>query len=344
MNAPAILDEPLVFERILLEKVWGGRALERALGIPLPPDRRIGETWELSDREDRNSVVARGRFRGRTLRELMTEHSERLLGRTRPAPDGTFPLLVKYLDATENLSVQVHPHRAIAHTLTPGEAPKTECWYVLTAERGSGIWHGLRAGIGLERVVAEASGKGIVSLLSWHRAEPGQFFFVPGGTLHAIGAGVTLVEIQENSDTTYRMYDWGRAGPDGRPRETHVDRALRAVRPSNEWKKPRRPYRIGIAGREDPNKRGTCVDAEEFGVDLLELSDPVVCDTERVALVYVVLEGAGRFARAEERGGPGDRGPWNVRRGETWLVPACLGSHRIEPEGSLRLLQARTRA
>ena len=338
MDAAPILDEPLVFERIVLEKVWGGRALERALGIPLPPGARVGETWELSDRGDRNSVVAQGVFRGRTLRDLMTSQRERILGRTRPAPDGTFPLLVKYLDATQNLSVQVHPHRSIAHTLPAGEAPKTECWYVIAAERGSGIWHGLRPGVPMEKVVAEAADPGIVSLLSWHHAEPGQFFFVPGGTVHAIGAGVTLVEIQENSDTTYRMYDWGRTGSDGRPRETNVASALRAIRSGGELKRPRRPYRKGLSRSNDPNKRAVCVDAEEFSVDLLELVEPLECDTREVAVVYVVLEGAGRIVRSE------GRSSFEVRKGETWLAPACLGRHRIEPEGSLRLLQVRTRA
>jgi len=338
MSASAVLDEPLVFERIPLEKVWGGRTLESTLGIPLPTGQKIGETWELCDRPDRNSIVARGSFRGRSLRELMTEQRERILGRARPSPDGTFPLLVKYLDATANLSVQVHPHRAIAHTLPPGDAPKSECWYLIAAERGSGIWHGVRPGVDPEKLAAAAAGPGVVSLLSWYRAEPGQFYFVPGGTIHAIGAGVTLVEIQENSDTTYRLYDWGRMGSDGRPRATHVDRALRAVRHGSGAKRPRRPYRKGIAHKDDENKRAECVDAEEFGVDLLELCDPLEAGTGDVALIYVVLEGGGRIARS-------DRGAsWSVLAGETWLVPACLGDHRIEPDGSLRVLQVTTRS
>jgi mannose-6-phosphate isomerase len=342
MNAPAVLDEPLLFDRILLEKVWGGRALDRALGIRLPPDRKIGESWELADREDRNSIVARGRFQGRTLHQLMTDQRERILGRARPAADGRFPLLVKYLDATENLSVQVHPHRAIAHTLPPGHAPKTECWYIIAAERGSGIWCGLRPGVEPGQLAAEAAGPGVVSLLSWYRTEPGQFFFVPGGTIHSIGAGVALVEIQETSDTTYRMYDWGRTGTDGKPRETSVDRALRAVRPGSASKKPRRPYRKGIAHKDDENKRAACVEAEEFAVDLLELCDPLDCSAGDVALIYIVLQGGGRIARSDDRAS--DRASWNLSIGDTWLVPACLGSHRIEPEGNLRVLQVRTRA
>ena len=167
---------------------------------------------------------------------------------------------------------------------------------------------------------------------------PGQFYFVPGGTIHAIGAGVTLVEIQQNSDTTYRLYDWGRMGSDGRPRETNVEQALHAVRPTNAARKPRRPYRKGTPHKDDENKRGACVDAQEFAVDLLELCDPLETRTEDLAVVYVVLEGGGRIARAD------GRGSWSLAVGETWLVPACLGDHRIEPEGTLRVLHVRTKA
>src|SRR5262245_15559769 len=139
MTSPARLDEPLLFERQFLEKVWGGRALESALGISLPDGVQVGETWEVSDRAARNSGVARGKYKGRTLRERMTTCGDAILGRAAPAADGSFPLLVKYLDATQNLSVQVHPHRSLAHTLLQGESPKTECWYVVASEAGGGI-------------------------------------------------------------------------------------------------------------------------------------------------------------------------------------------------------------
>lgn len=337
MASPARLDEPLLFERQFLEKVWGGRALERALGIALPEGVRVGETWEISDRDDRPSVVARGKYKGRTLRELMTTHGDAILGRAAPAVDGRFPLLVKYLDATQNLSVQVHPHRSLAHTLLPGESPKTECWYVVASEPGGGIWHGLRKGVEVERLASAASGPGIASLLSWHRAEPGQFYFVPGGTVHAIGAGVTLVEIQETSDTTYRIYDWDRVGLDGRPRATNVERALRAVRQPRDLRKPRRPYRRGIAKPDDVNKRGSCADCEEFGVDLLDLETGLDIEALGVAVLYVVVHGAGRLVARD-----GLRS-FDLHLGDAWLVPASFERHRLEPQGSLRVLQARTK-
>jgi len=337
MPSSARLDEPLLFERQFLEKVWGGRALERALGIPLPDGQQIGETWEIADRPDRNSVVARGKYKGRTLREMMATFGDAILGRAVPGADGCFPLLVKYLDATQNLSVQVHPHRGMAHTLLPGEGPKTECWYIVAAEPGGGIWHGLRQGVEVDKLASAVSGPGIVPLLAWHRAEPGQFYFVPGGTVHSIGAGVTLVEIQETSDTTYRLYDWDRPGLDGRPRTTSVERALRAVRQSRELRKPRRPYRRGIAAKDDANKRGVCADCEEFGVDLLDLEAGFDVEALGVAAVYVVVEGSGRLLAREGSAG------FDLRLGDAWLVPASLERHRLEPKGSLRVLQALTK-
>lgn len=336
MTRTARLDEPLLFERQFLEKVWGGRALERALGIPLPQGP-IGETWELSDRDDRNSVVARGRHQGRTLREMMADYGEAILGRASPAADGSFPLLVKYLDATRNLSVQVHPHRGIAHTLLPGERPKTECWYILAAEPGSGIWHGLRPGIQAETLASTPPGAEIVSLLAWHRAEPGQFYFVPGGMVHSIGAGVTLVEIQETSDTTYRLYDWDRPGLDGRPRAMNVERAMRAIRQPRAVRKPRRPYRRGIARHDDANKRALCADCDEFSVDLLDLETGLDVEPPGVAAVYVVVEGRGHLTAL------GAAGDWELKTGDAWLVPASLEKHRIEPDGAVRLLQAMTK-
>jgi len=337
MTPAARLDEPLLFERQFLEKIWGGRVLERALGIPLPNGMLIGETWEISDLPGRNSVVARGKYKGRTLREMMATFGDAILGRAAPSADGSFPLLVKYLDATRNLSVQVHPHRGMAHTLLPGESPKTECWYVLAAEPEGGIWHGLRKGVEIDKLASAVSGPEIVPLLAWYRAEPGQFYFVPGGTVHSIGAGVTLVEIQETSDTTYRLYDWDRTGLDGRPRTTSVERALRAVRQPRELRKPRRPYRRGIERKDDVNRRGVCADCDEFAVDLLDLETGLDIEPLGVAVVYVVVQGAGRLLA---RGGSES---FDLRIGDAWLVPASLERHRLEPQGSLRVLQARTK-
>lgn len=329
------LDEPLQFERIFVEKVWGGRALERTPGIKLPAEKLIGETWELSDRSDRNSIVKGGRFAGAKLRDLVRDHCEALLGRAKPGAEGCFPLLVKLLDARENLSVQVHPHAGVAGSLPKGDRPKTECWTILAADKGSAIWLGLKPGVDAKTFAKKAAGAEVVELLVRHEPRPGQFYFVPGGTVHAIGAGVALVEVQETADTTYRLYDWGRKGLDGKPREVHVEQALGVVRFDGDANGPVTPR---FPKDRSGAKLAALVDCPEFAVDLLEVQGALATDTDGVATVYVVLSGRGRFVRAD------GRESWPLGPGDTWLAPASLARHRIQSAGALRLLRARTKA
>lgn len=323
--------EPLRFSRIFLEKVWGGRALARTPGIELPAGAPVGETWELVDRDDRNSEVAEGRFAGRTLGELMRTDARSILGRARSAQGGRFPLLVKFLDATQTLSVQVHPHRATARA---GQTSKTEAWYILSAAPGSSIYLGLRPDVGPELLAAKARSPEIVDLLLRFEVQAGQFVFVPGGTVHAIGAGITLVEVQDNSDYTLRFYDWGRAGLDGKPRNVQVEEALRAIRYGQHVTGPVAPRLDRVAG----GSRATLVDCDEFALELIELAGGAIeCNTDDAALVYISVAGRGRIV------GP-DGGAWSLAPGDTWLVPASLGAHRIEATDTLRLVRAGTKA
>ena len=331
MPVPATrVREPLRFQRIFLEKVWGGRALERTPGIELPGVRPIGETWEISDRKEHNSVVQGGAHAGRTLRELMREHGREILGRARAARDGTFPLLVKLLDASEALSVQVHPHTS---TAIAGEDTKTESWYILAAKPGACVYLGLRPGVDREAFARVAPTPAVVEMLARHEVKPGQFVFVPGGSVHAIGAGVTLVEVQENSDVTLRFYDWGRMGLDGKPRPVQVADAVRATRFGMELAGPFEPRAQEL---ERGHSRAKLADCAEFAVDLLELERELECDTADVALVYIAVSGRGRLKAGSDA--------WPIAPGDTWLVPASVGRHRIEASPKLRLLQARTKA
>ena len=226
----------LRFERVFLEKVWGGRRLELSpdeggLSLDLPEGMQVGETWELVDRADVQSVVPEGEawadvFGGATLGELVRDHADDLLGRLAPTAEGRFPLLVKYIDAAAHLSVQVHPDdaRAAAH---PGWEAKTEAWVVLGATDEGRIFHGFESGTEREAFAAACrTGEPLDAFLRSFAPRRGECFFVPGGTVHAIGAGVTLIEVQQNSDTTFRVNDWGRVGLDGKPRDLHVDEAL----------------------------------------------------------------------------------------------------------------------
>ena len=216
----------LKFKPIYQERVWGGRKLEETFGRILPAEKVIGESWELVDRPEAQSVVIGGPFAGKTLCELVKNHGDQLFG---PAndPDKPFPILVKWLDCTERLSLQVHPPAEIALELA-GE-PKTENWYVAKSSNTAGLWVGLRRGTtraDLERALAEENLEQFVHRTS---SQTGDSLLVQSGRIHAIDAGNLILEIQQNSDTTYRVYDWGRVGLDGTPRELHVEKSLRCI-------------------------------------------------------------------------------------------------------------------
>ena len=217
---------PFTFRPIFKERVWGGRELERLYHKPLPPGARIGESWEISDRPGDVSVIANGPLAGKDLRWLMENHPADLLGAARPQ-DGRFPLLLKILDAQDRLSLQVHPPAAKAAAL--GGEPKTEMWYVAEAAPGAELYVGLKRGV--TRAEFERRIKAGTVAECFHRVcvRPGDALFLPSGRVHALGAGLVIFEIQQNSDTTYRVFDWNRVGLDGKPRELHVPQSLASI-------------------------------------------------------------------------------------------------------------------
>lgn len=218
----------LRFQPIYQTRVWGGRHLETLLGRTLPDARPYGESWELCDRHEAQSMVAKGSHQGMTLHQLWSEHRTEIFGRKHskhPAP--RFPILLKILDCCEALSLQVHPPVAVAARL--GGEPKTEMWFVAHAEPGARIYAGLNLGVTRD-VFESALQRGTVEDLV-HYTEPksGEFMFVESGRIHALGAGLLVYEIQQNSDTTYRVFDWNRAGLDGQPRPLHVAESLQSI-------------------------------------------------------------------------------------------------------------------
>lgn len=217
---------PLTFHPIFKERVWGGRNLERLYHKSLPPDVPIGESWEISDRPGDVSVIANGPLAGRDLRWAMAHHERDLLGDV-GSQGGRFPLLIKVLDAREKLSLQVHPPAHKAAEL--GGEPKTEMWYVAHAEPGAELCVGLKQGVtraDFERRLAAGTVEDCFHRLP---VRAGDAMFLPSGRVHAIGGGLVLFEIQQNSDTTYRVFDWNRAGLDGKPRELHVAQSLASI-------------------------------------------------------------------------------------------------------------------
>jgi mannose-6-phosphate isomerase len=217
---------PFTFEPIFKERVWGGRAIERLYGKKLPAGVPIGESWEISDRPGDASVIANGPLAGKDLRWLMENHERELLGKAKSA-NGRFPLLIKILDAQEKLSLQVHPPAHKAAELK-GE-PKTEAWYIADAAPGAELYVGLKDGV--TRAEFETKIKTGAVAECFHRVpvKTGDTMFLPSGRVHAIGAGLVIFEIQQNSDTTYRVFDWNRVGLDGKPRELHVAESLVSI-------------------------------------------------------------------------------------------------------------------
>jgi mannose-6-phosphate isomerase len=215
---------PLTFTPLTMERVWGGRELALRLGRTLPPGGPVGESWELVDREEAQSVVAGGPLAGTTLHDLWTQRRDEVFGARHAAAGPRFPLLCKLLDARDRLSVQVHPPAAVAPSL--GGEPKTEMWYFLACDPGSRIYAGLKAGTTRARFEELLRGGRVEECLHVLPTREGDSIFIPSGRLHAIGEGNLIVEIQQNSDTTYRVFDWNRAGLDGKPRALHLDESL----------------------------------------------------------------------------------------------------------------------
>ncbi|HSS15511.1 MAG TPA: type I phosphomannose isomerase catalytic subunit [Candidatus Dormibacteraeota bacterium] len=219
------LTTPLIFEPIFMERMWGGRRLEAEFGKKLPPQRPIGESWEIVDRPEAQSIVREGLLRGKTLHELWTQYRDEIFGE---APDSSrFPLLLKLLDAHDKLSLQVHPPEKLADRL--GGEPKTEFWYVAAADPGAELYLGFRESITrdqFEKALLDGTAADHVHTV---RVKTGDAAFLPAGRLHALGAGNLLIEVQQNSDTTYRVFDWNRVDDKGKRRQLHIDQALQCI-------------------------------------------------------------------------------------------------------------------
>jgi mannose-6-phosphate isomerase len=217
---------PLTFQPIFKERIWGGRHLETLYGKALPPGLRVGESWEISDRPGDESVIARGPLQGRTLGWLLQHSPAALLGPCDPVP-ARFPLLIKIIDAQDTLSLQVHPPAAVAARL--GGEPKTEMWYVARAEAGAELFVGLKKGVSRAEFERKLAAQSVAECFHRIAAHEGDAMFLPSGRVHALGAGTVIFEVQQNSDTTYRVFDWNRVDRGGKARELHVLQSLASI-------------------------------------------------------------------------------------------------------------------
>ena len=282
---------PLRFTPIYQQRIWGGREIQRLFARELPADGQpYGESWELVDREEAQSIVQGGDYDGLSLHELWMEHRTTVFGAK--APDSPrFPLLVKILDAREDLSLQVHPPAWLAADL--GGEPKTEMWYVAEASEGATLAVGVRRGVDRE-VFAEALAGGYAGdLVPRLAVQTGDAIFIPSGRLHAIGAGLVIFEIQQNSDTTYRVFDWNRLGLDGKPRTLHVEESLRCIDFSDN------------APSLLPSREGTLVKCEFFKTTQHHLAGDEThpIGTEGSFALLIIVSGQGAMAHEIARAG-----------------------------------------
>jgi mannose-6-phosphate isomerase len=308
--------EPIIFEPLPMERVWGGRSLEKLFGKTLPPGVPVGESWEVVDREDAQSVVHSGPLRGTTLHELWTSRRSEIFGSAyETGAAARFPMLIKLLDARERLSVQVHPPVHMSEAL--GGEPKTEMWYFADAQPGSSIYAGLKRGVTRQQFETLLREGRVEEALHTIPVETGDSIFIPSGRLHAIGEGNVIVEVQQNSDTTYRVFDWNRTGLNGAPRKLHIEESMASI--DFEDFEP-------AVNHLD---QGVIAECPYFRVEKLQLSSPVsACNEGRFSIITVVSGGASCAGL-------------NFKPGDFFLAPASLGSSTVEPtEAKTEILQS----
>lgn len=217
---------PLKFEPIYKKRIWGGQKLKEVFGKDIPAGEKIGESWELADLPDDKSVIANGELTGQTLNSAIKKYPREITGDK--SFSGPFPLLIKFLDAEDILSVQVHPDSQTCRRMGKGN-PKAECWYIISAVSGAVIYKGLKEGVTKEKFSKAIKKGSVAELLARVPVEAGQCHFLPAGTAHSIGAGLLMAEIQTPSDTTYRVFDWNRVDDKGKARPLHIEEALESI-------------------------------------------------------------------------------------------------------------------
>lgn len=323
---------PLKFYPIYMERVWGGTMISDILGRVLPPhEAPIGESWELVDREEVKSVVANGELAGITLHELFTVYGASLAGQ-KAAGKAQFPLMVKLIDAGERLSLQVHPDENACRELGNGAEPKTEMWYVISAKSGAKIFAGLNRSATRIQLMDMLDSPDVEKLMQTYNSTEGDAYFITSGTLHAIGAGNLILEIQQNSDTTYRVNDWGRLGSDGKPRTLHKEQGLKSINFMNRTS-PRVPGAVGV--REFNRKFDVVKLCPFFKVFDLRLHSTWLDDTAPGESCHLLSAVKNRFAIGQ------DERMVEISQGETALVPACFGKYSITPldEGEATIIK-----
>ena len=318
---------PLRFEPIYQYRLWGGRRLADLLTAPLPGDGPIGEAWVLSNRDDHPSHVADGPLKGRTIGQLLKQFPEQMLGKL-AGRFPRFPLLLKFLDAREMLSVQVHPGDAHKDLLPVGETGKTEAWIVLEAGSKSRIYAGLKPGATAANLRQALTNGSVADELPWFTPQLGDGVFLPAGTVHSLGGDVVVFEVQQNSDVTFRLYDWEHVdAKTGQPRALQVDRALACI----DFGGSEGGLVAPVVEATTPVERETLFDCAPFRLWRLRGQLPFTVGAAGVPRVLVCIEGKGQV----EHGGA----TYGVGKGDVFLLPAVLGPCAFRPRVAVNVLE-----
>jgi mannose-6-phosphate isomerase len=314
---------PLRFEPILRRYLWGGRRLGTVLGKSLADGNNYAESWEIVDHQEDQSVVAGGPLAGCPLQQLVTRYGVQLFGRHHPQEQ--FPLLFKFLDSQKRLSVQVHPNDEQARQLDPPDLGKTEAWVVLAAEPGSKIYAGLKPGVDREQLRQHVEQGTCEQAL--HAFEPavGDCLLILAGTVHALGEGLLTAEIQQASDTTFRLFDWNRVDADGHPRELHIEQSLQTIDFSRGPIAPQLPQPADRPGVEQ------LIRCDKFVLNRWKLDRPATMGGDRRFRFLAVIEGKLEVT--------GDHLDSPLQIGDTLLIPAECGATLLTPQGRAVFLE-----
>lgn len=317
--------QPIRFNPDMKERVWGGQKLKTVFNKDIPYDH-TGESWEIACHDNGQSVAANGPFAGMTLKDILLKNGKKVIGKGFKEGD-KFPLLLKFIDAKDDLSVQVHPDDAYAGANEQGELGKSEAWVVLEAEPGASLIVGLKEGTTKEAFSKALEAGNLAAVLNRLEVAPGDVIDIPSGLIHAIGTGVLLAEIQQNSDTTYRVYDWNRVGLDGKSRELHIDKSLDV---------------IDFEGRHATGKtEGTTTQGEGyththyvtndyFALERVDVHRRYKTERKSDFEIYSVLTGGGQIT--------GDFAPIEIKKGDSLIVPYETAEYCFE--GEMALLKA----
>ena len=317
---------PLKFKPIFKERIWGGTKIRTRLGLDFAPLTYCGEAWIISGVPGSETKVANGFLKGNTLNELVEIYMDDLLGeKPFERNQKMFPLLIKFIDANDWLSIQVHPDDALAAKRGIGGG-KTEMWYVLGAEKDAELISGFSKKVDSDTYVKYLDGKRLPEILNFEKVKEGDVFYIPSGRVHALGPGILLAEIQQTSDTTYRIYDWDRVDAEGKSRQLHTDLALAAI----DFKVYDN-YRTRYTPKQ--NMTSKLVDCPWFITNLLSFDKEIRKDYTDLDsyVIYIITEGSALLRW--------DSGSENLIAGEAILVPALIRNLTIKPSPACKLLE-----